>query len=100
MSFLNGSTILGFCFGRFYSWIPGNGGAAKGVTFGVFGWAVMGFVFFPLVGLGPFANELDLGIWPALFSLAMLLTYSVVLGIVYAALNSWRQVEPPHAGLK
>ena len=28
-------------------------------------------------------------IWPALFSLAMLLVYSVVLGIVYAALNSW-----------
>jgi hypothetical protein len=87
LSFLNGSTVLGFCFGRFYSRLPGEGGMAKGVVFGVFGWAVMGLVFFPLLGLGPFAANLDLGIWPAMFSLAMLLTYSVILGIVYAALN-------------
>jgi len=89
LSFLNGSTILGFCFGRVYPWLPGNSGAAKGVAFGIFGWAVMGFVFFPLLGLGLFAAKLNLGIEPALFSLAMLLTYSIVLGIVYAALNSW-----------
>jgi hypothetical protein len=87
LSFLNGSIILGFCFGRAYPWLPGHSGAAKGVTFGIFGWAVMGFVFFPLLGLGLFATGLDLGIGPALFSLAMLLTYSVVLGVVYAALN-------------
>jgi hypothetical protein len=100
MSFLNGSTILGLCFGRFYSWLPGKRGAAKGATFGVFGWLAMGFVFFPLLGLGPFASKLDLGIWPAVFSLAMLLTYSVVLGIVYAVLNSWGEVEPPHADIE
>jgi len=46
-------------------------------------------VFFPLLGLGLFATNLDLGIEPALFSLAMLLTYSIVLGSVYAALNFW-----------
>jgi hypothetical protein len=95
LSFLNGSTILGLCFGRIYAWLPGNSGAAKGATFGVFGWLVMGLVFFPLLGLGPFASKLDLGIWPALFSLAMLLAYSVVLGVVYAALGSWSEVEPP-----
>jgi hypothetical protein len=95
MSFLNGSTILGLCFGRFYSWLPGRSGAAKGVTFGIIGWAAMGFVFFPLLGLGLFAGKLDLGIWPALFSLAMLLVYSVVLGIVYAALGSGRRPAPP-----
>ena len=72
MSFLNGSTILGLCFGRFYSSLPGNSGAAKGVTFGIFGWLLMGFVFFPLVGLGLFAGKLDLGVWPAVFSLAMI----------------------------
>jgi hypothetical protein len=89
LSFLNGSTILGFCFGRIYTWLPGNSGAAKGVSFGIFGWIVMGLVFFPLLGLGLFATNLDLGIEPALFSLAMLLTYSIVLGSVYAALNFW-----------
>jgi hypothetical protein len=57
----------------------------------------MGLVFFPLLGLGLFVSKLDLGIWPALFSLAMILAYSIVLGIVYAALHSWRPAEPPRA---
>ncbi|OCK61229.1 DUF6789 family protein [Bradyrhizobium sp. LMTR 3] len=89
LSFLNGATILGFLFGRVYPWLPGKGGAAKGATFGIFGWVLMGFIFFPLLGLGLFATALDLGLEPALFSLMMLLTYSIVLGVVYAALNSW-----------
>jgi hypothetical protein len=57
-------------------------------------------VFFPLAGLGPFASGLSLGIWPVLFSLAMLLACSVVLGIAYAALNSWRHVGRRRAGRK
>jgi hypothetical protein len=48
----------------------------------------MGLVFFPLLGLGLFATGIGLGVWPALFSLAMLLTYSVVMGVVYDGLNS------------
>ena len=100
LSFLNGSTILGFCFGQFYSRLPGESGMAKGVAFGVLGWAVMGFVFFPLLGLGLFAANLERGIWPAMFSLAMLLTYSVILGIVYAALDPRRETESPRTGLK
>ncbi len=87
LSFLNGSTLLGFGFGRFYSRLPGESGVAKGVAFGVLGLGGDGLVFFPLLGLEPFAASLDRGIWPAMFSLAMLLTYSVILGIVYAALN-------------
>ena len=93
LSFLNGSTVLGFCFGRVYPWLPGESGTVKGVVFGVFGWVLMGFVFFPLLGLGPFA--LNHGIWPAMFSLAMLLTYSVILGLVYAALNPRSEMESP-----
>jgi hypothetical protein len=100
LSFLNGSTVFGFCFGRFYAWLPGESGAAKGVAFGVLGWAVMGLVFFPLLGLGLFALDLGLGIWPALFSLAMLLTYSVILGIVYAALNRQCETESQRVGRK
>lgn len=95
LSFLNGSTILGLGFGRVYSRLPGESGIVKGVVFGVVGWALMGFVFFPLLGLGLFAANLDNGIWPALFSLAMLLTYSVILGIVYAALNPRLETGSP-----
>ena len=51
------------------------------------GWLAMGVVFFPLIGLGPFAIGLGLGVAPALFSLAMILAYSLVLGTVYAALE-------------
>jgi len=87
LSFLNGSTILGFAFGLLYRWLPGNAGATKGMIYGVLGWTVMGLVFFPMIGLGFFALQVGLGISPALFSLAMLLTYSVTLGIVYGALN-------------
>jgi hypothetical protein len=87
LSFLNGSTIVGFVFGRSYRWLPGANGATKGLIYGALGWAVMGLLFFPLLGLGLFATQLGLDAWPALFSLAMLLTYSVVMGMVYSALN-------------
>jgi hypothetical protein len=89
LSFLNGMTILGFLFGRVHQLLPGQNGATQGLAFGVIGWMCMGLIFFPLIGLGPFAISIGLGIGPALLSLAMLLTYSVVLGTVYAALNSW-----------
>jgi hypothetical protein len=58
------------------------------LIFGVLGWAIMGLLFFPLLGLGFFATQIGLGLSPALFSLAMLLAYSVVMGIVYATLDS------------
>ena len=83
LSFLNGSTITGFKFGRLYPQISGGAGAIKGLSFGVWCWTVMGLLFFPLLGLGVFATGIGLGVWPALFSLAMLLTYSVVMGVVY-----------------
>ena len=87
VSFFNGSTVVGFAFGLSYRWLPGNNGATKGLIYGVVGWVVMGLVFFPLIGLGLFAIQLGLGIWPALFSLTMLLTYSIVMGIIYSALK-------------
>jgi len=86
MSYLNGSIVVGFAFARLYPRLPGSSGAAKGLLFGVVGWALMMLVFFPLLGMGLFAARLGLGIWPAVFSLAMFLTYSIVMGIVYVAL--------------
>lgn len=61
LSWINGSAVLGLLFGRSYRFIPGRGGLAKGVAFGMFGWALMGCVFFPLLGLGVFATTLGLG---------------------------------------
>jgi hypothetical protein len=43
LSYLNGSTVAGF----------------------VFAWLVMDLIFFPLLGLGPFATKLGLSLWPA-----------------------------------
>jgi hypothetical protein len=88
LSFLNGMAILGFLFARINRMLPGQSGVTKGLTFGLIGWVFMGLIFFPLIGLGPFAFGVGIGIGPALLSLVMLLTYSVVLGTVYAALNS------------
>ena len=86
LSFLNGAVVLGFVFGRTYAMLPGRSGAVKGLVFGLLGWIVMGCVFFPLLGRGLFATQAGLGVLPALFSLLMLLTYSVVMGIAYSAL--------------
>jgi hypothetical protein len=86
---VNGMTILGFLFAWFNRLLPGRNGALKGLTFGLLGWVFMNLIFFPLIGLGPFAMRVELGIKPALLSLFMVLTYSVVLGIVYMALDKW-----------
>jgi hypothetical protein len=88
LSFLNGMTLLGFLFGRIFRLLPGRTGAAKGLSFGLIGWVLMGLIFFPVIGLGPFAVWVGAGIGPALLSLGMLLTYSIVLGTVYGALGS------------
>jgi len=87
LSFINGMAILGFLFGRIQTLLPGRSGLSKGVIFGLIGWVMMGLIFFPLIGLGLFAFGAGLGIAPTLFSLAMLLTYSVVLATVYVALD-------------
>jgi hypothetical protein len=88
LSFLNGMTILGFLFARLHRLLHGRTGLSKGLSFGVIGWLFMGLVFFPSIGLGPFAISVGLGIAPALMSLGMVLAYSTVLGTVYIALDS------------
>jgi hypothetical protein len=87
LSFANGMGVLGFTFGRLYKHIPGRSGLAKGLTFGVAGWLIMNLLFLPILGLGPFGSATGLGIQPALFTLAMLQTYSLVMGQVFAILN-------------
>jgi hypothetical protein len=82
-----GMTILSLLFGRIYQLLPGRNGLTKGTTFGLIGWVFMGLVFFPLIGLGPFAIKVGLGAAPAFLSLGMSLTYSVVMATVYVALE-------------
>ena len=89
LTFLNGMAILGFLFGCINRLLPGKTGVGKGLIFGLIGWIMMELIFFSLIGLGPFALRVGLGIALALLCLAMLLTYSMVLGTVYVALDSW-----------
>ena len=88
LSYINGSTAAGFIFSNLYHRLPGNSGTIKGVIAGVLGWLVMDLIFFPLLGLGPFAMHVGLGLWPAVFSLGMMLAYSVVLGLVYSVIDA------------
>jgi hypothetical protein len=76
LSLVNGMAILGFLFGRISGLLPGRTGLFKGVIFGLIGWILMGLIYYPLIGLGPFAFQAGLGIAPALLSLAMLLRWS------------------------
>lgn len=93
LSFLNGSILFGFLFGHAYPLLPGRSGAAKGFVFGVLSWLLMGLVFFPMLGRGLFATAAGLGFQPAAFSLLMVLSYSVILGLIYSALNAGGTAE-------
>jgi hypothetical protein len=88
MSFVNGMAVLGFAFGRLYRSIPGRSGFIKGLTFSAAGWLLMNLAFLPLLGLGAFGVTTGLGIQPALFTFAMVQTYSLVMGQVYAVLTA------------
>jgi hypothetical protein len=98
LSFLNGAVVLGILFGRTYRLLPGRSGAAKGLVFGIFGWIIMGVLFFPMLGQGLFATQAGLGVLPALFSLLMLLTYSIIMGIAYSAFRTGISERPEIAG--
>jgi hypothetical protein len=87
LSFVNGTAVLGVLFGRMNRFLPGRNGITKGLSFGLAGWTLMNLGMFPLIGLGPFAVRVGLGVAPALFSLAMLLTYSIAMAGVYVALD-------------
>ncbi|MGA8823858.1 MAG: DUF6789 family protein [Pseudolabrys sp.] len=88
LSYFNGSVVLGFIFGHSYQRLPGRTGVAKGLVFGFAVWVAMGLIFFPAIGKGWFAAQTGLGIAPTLFTLAMVLTYSVTLGVAYSVLTS------------
>ncbi len=87
IGFFNGAVVLGFVFSRSYKVLPGKGTLSKGGVFGVLAWAVMGSVFFPLIGEGLFAWDVGRGLLPALLSLAMLLAYGITLSAVYTGLT-------------
>lgn len=86
ITYFNGAVVLGFIFARVHRLLPGRSGVVRGLFFGVVVWALMGAVVFPLLGKGLFASAIGLGFAPALFSLVMVLVYSVALGVVYAIL--------------
>ncbi|HXX09489.1 MAG TPA: DUF6789 family protein [Pseudolabrys sp.] len=87
LSFFNGAIVLGFLFGQFHRRLPGHNGATKGIIFGFVVWVVMGLTFFPAIGKGLFATGTGLGLAPTFFTLVMVLTYSVTLGIAYSLLQ-------------
>lgn len=83
---LNGAMVLGFVFGRIYLHLPGRTALAKGAAFGLAAWLVLGLGLAPLVGRGVFAFELGLG--PAALMLAMLMSYAIVMSLIYAVLKA------------
>jgi hypothetical protein len=95
LSYFNGSVVLGFLFGYAYRRLPGRSGAIKGAVFGIAVWIAMGFIFFPALGKGLFAMQTGLGVVPTLFTLLMVLTYSVTLGVAYSVFNPERLERSP-----
>jgi hypothetical protein len=89
---INGALVLGFVFGRLFSYLPGRTAIAKGAAFGVAAWLIMGFGLLPLAGRGIFAYTLGLGGLPAALMFVMLVLYAIVMSLLYA----WLSV-PSHA---
>jgi hypothetical protein len=67
--------------------LPSDTWLGKGLAFGLIAWVLLGFLFFPALGLGYFAAATGLGLGPALLSLAMLLSYGLAMSAVYAVLS-------------
>ena len=95
LSYFNGSVVLGFLFGQFYSRLPGRTPLAKGTVFGLAIWIVMGLMFFPIIGKGLFAMGAGPGLKPTVFSLLMVLTYSITLSTAYSVFKSPTQASAP-----
>ena len=95
LSYFNGSVVLGFLFGRIYQIMPGRTGVMKGLFFGFAVWLAMGLIFFPATGKGLFASQTGLGIAPTFFTLVMVLTYSVTLGVAYSVFTSKTRGHSP-----
>jgi uncharacterized protein DUF6789 len=95
LSYFNGSVVLGFLFGRLYQNLPGRTGVMKGLIFGGGVWLAMGLVFFPALGKGWFAAQTGLGLAPTFFTLVMVLTYSVTLGVAYSVFTSKTRGRTP-----
>jgi hypothetical protein len=85
LSYVNGSTAAGFAFANLYRYLPGTSGPVKRA---IAGRLAMGLFFLPLLHMGPFAMYLGVGPGPGLFSLAMMLAYSVVMGTVYSTIDA------------
>jgi hypothetical protein len=76
-----------------YFRLPGRSALAKGTVFGLAIWIVMGLTFFPAIGKGLFAADAGLGLKPTVFSLLMVLTYSITLSAVYSVLRLRKQTS-------
>ena len=95
LSYFNGSVVLGFLFGRSWQILPGRTGVTKGLVFGFAVWVAMGVIFFPAIGKGWFAAQTGIGIAPTFFTLMMVLTYSVTLGVAYSVFTSRSRRRSP-----
>lgn len=90
LSFLNAAILVGFLFGHSYRFLPGRNALAKGLVFGLAVWAGVNAVLFPILGWGLFALRFGHGAEPALFMLAMMLTYSISFSFVFARIAPQR----------
>jgi hypothetical protein len=87
LGFANGALVWSFVFGRVVRYLPGRAPWEKAVFFASCAWLVSGLVFFPLVGRGPFALGLELGLAPAALMAVMLCVYALALSYAWAALK-------------
>lgn len=85
--YLTGAMVWGFLYARLHAHLPGGSFWVKGLGFALIAWGVMSVGFFLLAGHGLFGLRMGYGLWPALFMLPMLTTFSLTLSFTHSRLR-------------
>ena len=86
--YLTGAMIWGFFYARLHPHLPGRSFWTRGLGFALIAWVVMSTGFFLLAGHGLFGLRMGYGLWPALFMLPMLATFSLALSFTHSRLRA------------
>jgi hypothetical protein len=85
--YLTGAMVWGFLYARLHPHLLGGSFWAKGLGFSLIAWLVMSTGFFLLAGHGLFGLRMGYGLWPALFMLSMLATFSLALSFTHSRMR-------------
>jgi hypothetical protein len=98
ISFMSGATVLGLLFRFVYPRLSLKTALGRGMAFGAIAWGVLGLVLFPFSKIGFFGMGTEAGIFPAFFSLVMMLIYGTAMSGLFTYLSGAGNGWSRHSG--